>query len=59
MAKEEIGSTRMRWWSILAISVAYILLSYGLGEEARDMYKWIGATFSKRDRFVGWIKSLL
>ncbi|TEB23054.1 STE3-domain-containing protein [Coprinellus micaceus] len=58
LAKEEIGSTRMRWWSILAMSVAYILLSYGLGEEARDMYKWIGTTFAKRDRFFGWIKGL-
>ena len=37
----DVSVVQFAWWSIFAISVLYILLSFIIGEEARESYRWI------------------
>ncbi|KAF9477445.1 hypothetical protein BDN70DRAFT_110899 [Pholiota conissans] len=32
---------QIAWWGIFAISVIYIVLSFAIGEETRDAYRWV------------------
>ncbi|KAJ2916350.1 hypothetical protein MD484_g4055, partial [Candolleomyces efflorescens] len=55
---DEINNTRLTWWTIFAMSVAYILLSFALGEEPRDSAKWIHKTWLRRNELFKWTGSL-
>nr|AVI69651.1 pheromone receptor [Cyclocybe aegerita] len=37
----DIKVIEMSWWSIFGLSVLYIILVLGLGEETRDLFKWV------------------
>jgi pheromone a factor receptor len=39
--QDDVGSIRMNWWGIPTVSIIYIFLSFVIGEEVRDMAKWI------------------
>lgn len=41
MPHGDFKNIQITWWGIFVISVVYILLSFAIGEEARDAYKWI------------------
>nr|QQL12038.1 mating-type protein STE3.s1 [Hypsizygus marmoreus] len=40
-SRDDIKSIQLAWWGIPAVSIVYILLSFLVGEEARDAAKWI------------------
>ena len=37
----DVRSIQLTWWGIPTVSIVYILLSFVIGEEARDAAKWI------------------
>ncbi|KAG5652720.1 hypothetical protein H0H81_003971 [Sphagnurus paluster] len=41
---DDINSFQLSWWGIPAVSMVYIFLSFILGEEARDAFRWICGT---------------
>lgn len=45
---DETKGIQLQWWGVLALSVVYILLSFTLGEEARDAFKWARSLIQKR-----------
>lgn len=55
---DEINNTRLTWWTIFAMSVAYVLLSFALGEETRDSAKWIHKMWLRRNELFKWTRSL-
>ncbi|KAF6745598.1 pheromone receptor [Ephemerocybe angulata] len=59
LAPGDISNTRLRWWSLLAMSVAYVVLSFTCGEEAKDSYKWLEKQYLNRHRFGDWARQLL
>nr|ANB67027.1 pheromone receptor [Agrocybe salicacicola] len=40
-SSSDIKVVEMAWWSIFGLSVLYIILVLGLGEETRDLFKWV------------------
>ena len=40
-SQDEVGSIQLAWWGIFGITVLYLFLSFCLGEETRDIFKWI------------------
>lgn len=55
---DEVSNTRLTWWTVFAMSVAYVLLSFAVGEETRDSAKWIHKTWLRRNEFFDWMRSL-
>jgi pheromone a factor receptor len=45
---DEIRGFKLQWWGLFVLSVVYILLSFTLGEEARDAFKWARSLIQKR-----------
>jgi len=39
--EDDVKVVQFAWWSMFAISVLYILFSFIIGEEGRDLYRWI------------------
>ncbi|KAF8154019.1 pheromone A receptor-domain-containing protein [Crassisporium funariophilum] len=39
---DEIKTVQLAWWGVFVVSILYILLVLGLGEESRDIYKSLG-----------------
>ena len=39
--EDDVHNIQFAWWSTFSISVLYILLSFIIGEEARDSYRWV------------------
>jgi pheromone a factor receptor len=48
MPNNGFKNIQITWWGIFAISVVYIVLSFAIGEEARDAYKWIASQASQK-----------
>ncbi|KAF8060136.1 pheromone A receptor-domain-containing protein [Lyophyllum atratum] len=40
-SRDDIKSIQLTWWGIPAVSIVYIILSFTIGQEARDSFKWI------------------
>ena len=51
-SQDQLGSIRLAWWGVFAVTVLYLLLSYCLGEETRDIFKWIRQKTTRKDRFL-------
>lgn len=47
-SKNDVGPIKCDWWGIFAVSVVFILLSYILGEETRDIGVWVWAQLRKK-----------
>ncbi|KAF9007129.1 hypothetical protein BDQ17DRAFT_1423203 [Cyathus striatus] len=45
-----ISTLKRTWWGIFAVSIVYLVLLVTLGEETRDMYKWIVKRLTKLRR---------
>ena len=43
---DEVANAELMWWSIPVTSLAYIFLSFVVGEETRDAWKWIAKTYT-------------
>jgi hypothetical protein len=46
-AEGDVNDVQFAWWSSFAISVIYIVLSFTIGEEARDSYRWVREQLSR------------
>ena len=51
-SREQLGFIQLAWWGGFVVTVLYLLLSYCLGEETRDIFKWIRQKTSREERFV-------
>ncbi|KAF5378592.1 hypothetical protein D9615_007161 [Tricholomella constricta] len=40
-SRDDIKSIQLVWWGVPAVSIVYILLSFTVGEETRDAFRWI------------------
>lgn len=47
-AEDDINDVQFAWWSTFAISVIYIVLSFVIGEEARDSYRWVHEQLTRK-----------
>ena len=52
LSHDQLGSIHLAWWGGFVVTVLYLLLSYCLGEETRDIIKWIRRKTTRKDRFV-------
>ncbi|KAF4623146.1 hypothetical protein D9613_002290 [Agrocybe pediades] len=43
----DVTNFRFNWWSLLVISVLYLILAFAIGEEARDIYRWVWKEMKK------------
>ena len=43
----DLLSIQIAWWGMFVVTVIYITLSFAIGEESRDAYRWIKAQSSK------------
>ncbi|KAF9555099.1 hypothetical protein CPC08DRAFT_145587 [Agrocybe pediades] len=46
-APADVTNFRLNWWSLLVISVLYLILAFAIGEEARDIYRWVWKEMKK------------
>lgn len=46
--EDDVNNVRFAWWSTFAISVVYIVLSFIIGEEARDSYRWVHEQLTRK-----------
>ncbi|PPQ94223.1 hypothetical protein CVT25_006649 [Psilocybe cyanescens] len=44
----DIKNVQFAWWSMFGVSVLYIILSYVIGEEGREVYRWIGEQVKRK-----------
>ena len=51
-SREQVGFIQLAWWGGFVVTVLYLLLSYCLGEETRDIFKWIKQKTSREESFV-------
>ena len=51
-SQDQLRSIQLAWWGGFVVTVLYLLLSCCLGEEARDIYKWIRQKTTRKERFV-------
>ena len=51
-SREQLGFIQLAWWGGFVVTVLYLLLSYCLGEETRDIFKWIRQKTTREERFV-------
>jgi pheromone a factor receptor len=51
-SQDRLGSIQLAWWGGFVVTVLYLLLSYCLGEETRDIFKWIRQKTTTKERFV-------
>jgi hypothetical protein len=51
-SQDELGSIQLAWWGGFGVTGFYLLLSFCLGEETRDIYKWIRKETTREQRFV-------
>lgn len=47
---DQLGSIKLAWWGGFVVTVLYLLLSYSLGEETRDILKWIKRKITREAR---------
>lgn len=48
MPNVDFKNIEATWWGIFAISIIFVILSFAIGEEARDAYKWIVKQVTQR-----------
>lgn len=51
-SKSEVTSIQVAWWGGFVISILYLVLSFCLGEEARDIFQWIRKQATRERHFV-------
>lgn len=51
-SRDQFASIQLSWWGGFVVTVLYLLLSYSLGEETRDIFKWIRQKTTRKDQFV-------
>ena len=49
---DEMESIRLAWWGGFVITVLYLLLSISLGDEVRDIFKWVKKQAAREQHFV-------
>ena len=49
---DQLRSIQLAWWGGFVVTVLYLLLSCCLGEETRDIFKWIRRKTTREDPFV-------
>jgi hypothetical protein len=52
LSQDQLGSIQLAWWGGFVVTVLYLLLSYCLGEETRDIFKWIKQNTTREEPFV-------
>ena len=48
----QLESIQLAWWGGFVVTVLYLLLSFCLGEETRDIFKWIRKKTTRKEPFV-------
>lgn len=43
----DLLSIQIAWWGMFVVTVIYVSLSFAIGEESRDAYRWIKAGASR------------
>lgn len=38
---EDLQNIQIAWWGMLVVSMIYVVLSFVIGEECRDVFRWI------------------
>jgi pheromone a factor receptor len=51
-SQDQLGPIQLAWWGGFVVTVLYLLLSFCLGEETRDIFKWIREKTTRKERFV-------
>ncbi|KIM42054.1 hypothetical protein M413DRAFT_445226 [Hebeloma cylindrosporum] len=46
--EDDVRNVQFAWWSTFAVSVIYIVLSFAIGEEARDSYRRLHDQFTRK-----------
>lgn len=47
-AAEQLNNKRVGWWIFFTVSVLYIFLSFSMGEETRDGFRWVVLQLRKK-----------
>ena len=51
-SQDEITPIQIAWWGGFVITIVYLLLSFCLGEETRDIFKWIRKQAIRERHFI-------